>query len=221
MCIVMGADTALNSQPAASPGRCASASINIMKKFIILSLLVFIAILILGLVQKDCWHLSATAQNILIGLLTSSSVVIFFEVLTYAKSESQFAYFKNRFKRIDIFNKLEQRKDDKIYESIMDRYNEMNVKQEIKANHFGDGRFVGTAYYGEGTVEFEIFLDSINPSYGEGTYQYSSKHEGYLMPDFGKLKLIRDKVNLKRVYIYYNNIASNGLAEGYEIWETA
>lgn len=186
----------------------------------ILSLLVFIAIILLCLVQKDCWHLSDTTQNILIGLLTSSSVVVFFEVLTFVKAESRFAYFKNNFKRIDIFNKLEQRKDDKIYESILDRYNQRNVNQQIKIEHFGDGRFVGTAYYEEGTVNFEIFLDSINPSYGEGTYQYSHKHDGYLMPDFGKLKLIRDKVNLKRVYIYYNNIASNGLAEGYEIWET-
>jgi len=209
----------MNSLPS-NTQRCASALIDIMKKFIILSLLVFIAIIILCLAQTDCWHLSGTTQNILIGLLTSSSVVVLFEILTYAKTESRFAYFNDNFKRIDIFNKLEQRKDDKIYESIMDRYNIGKIATLIEVKHYGDGRFVGTANYEEGTVKFEIFLDSINPSYGEGTYQYLSKHVGYLMPDFGKLKLIRDEVNLKRVYIYYNNIASNGLAEGYEIWQT-
>ncbi|MEP7230146.1 MAG: hypothetical protein ABI691_07830 [Ginsengibacter sp.] len=190
-----------------------------MKKSIILSLIIFVAIVIFSLLQKSNWHFSSTTENIFIGLLTSASVVLFLEIAMYLRSENRYAYFKGNFIRTDIYNKLEERKNDKIYESIMPRYNSRLVSTLIKIKHSGEGRFIGIADYEEGSVEFEIFLDSINPSYGEGTYQYLHKHEGYLMPDFGTLKLIRDKVDLKRIYIYYNNIASSGLAEGYEIWE--
>ena len=190
-----------------------------MKKFIILSLLFFITSIVFCLFQKTCWDISPTTENILIGLLTSACVVLFFETITYLKAVNRYSYFKGNFIRIDIYNKLDQRKDDKIYDSIMSRYNEKNVDHLIKIKHSGDGRFIGTAYYEEGKVSFEIFLDSINPSAGEGTYQYLHKQQGNLMPDFGKLKLFRDKTDISRIYIYYNNIASNGLAEGYEIWE--
>ena len=185
-----------------------------MKRFIIFWLLTFIAFIIFCLFQKDCWSLSGTTENILIGLLTSASAVLFFETIMYLRSRNRFRYFKGAINRIDIFNKLDARKNDKIFESIMSRYNDGKVSQAIKVQNCGDGRFTGTAYYEEGKVAFEIFLDSINPSYGEGTYQYLHKNQGYLMPDFGKLKLIRDKVDSDRIYIYYNNIASNGLAEG-------
>ncbi len=90
----------------------------------------------------------------------------------------------------------------------------------IKIKHLGEGRFFGSCYYEEGKVEFEIFLDVNNPSYGVGTYQYLSKNKNdYKMPDFGKFELIRDKVDKEKILIYHKNIVPSGLAEGYEIWE--
>jgi low affinity Fe/Cu permease len=190
-----------------------------MRKFIILSLLAIIALIIFILALKTCWTINLTAESILIGLLTSTTVVLFIETITFLKNTSRYSYFNRDFKRLEIYNKLSERRNDKIYEDITPRYNEKNVNTSIKVKHCGEGRFVGTAYYEEGKVEFEIFLDQTNPSYGLGSYQYIHKTKGYEMPDFGKLELIRDKVDKEKIYIYYKNIVPSGLAEGYEVWE--
>jgi len=190
-----------------------------MRKYIIISLLTIIAIVISILALKPCLTLSPTVENILIGILTSSFVVLFIETITFLKNASRYSFLNQDYKRLEIYNKLDERINDKIYENITPRYNEKNVSPSIKIKHYGEGRFGGTAYYEEGDVEFEIFLDQTNPSFGSGTYQYLHKSTGYEMPDFGKWELIRDKVDKEKIYIYYKNIAPSGLAEGYEVWQ--
>lgn len=190
-----------------------------MRKFIIISLLAIIAIVISIISLENCINLSSAAENILIGILTSSFVVFYIETITFLKNVSRYTFLNREYKRLEIYNKLDERKDDKIYEDITPRYNQKNISPSIKITHYGEGRFSGTAYYEQGKVAFEIFLDQTNPSYGSGTYQYLHKSKGYEMPDFGKLELIRDKVDKQKIYIYYKNIAPSGLAEGYEVWE--
>ena len=178
-----------------------------------------IVIVVSILALEHCVNISSTVENILIGILTSSFVVLFTETVTCLKNKSRYSFLNRDYKRLEIYNKLDERKYDKIYEDITPRYNQENVSPSIKITHYGEGRFGGTAYYEEGKVEFEIFLDQTNPSFGSGTYQYLHKRKGFEMPDFGKWELIRDKVDKEKIYIYYKNIAPSGLAEGYEVWE--
>ena len=190
-----------------------------MKKYIIISLLSIIVIVLSILTLNFPLILTPFAENILIGILTSSFVVLFIETITFLKISSRYSFLNKDYKRLEIYNKLDEKKNDKIYENITPRYSEKNVSPLIKIKNYGEGRFGGTAYYEEGKVEFEIFLDQTNPSFGFGTYQYLHKSKGNEMPDFGKWELIRDKVDKERIYIYYKNIAPSGLAEGYEVWE--
>ena len=192
-----------------------------MRTIIIVSLLGLITVLgiLLGFPTNCSISIGETWKNIFIGALTSSFVVLFIETIALIRDSRKFWYLRGTFKRIEIYNKLAQRKDDKIYEEITQRYIDKKVNSIIKIKSRGDGQFEGTADYEEGKVKFDIVLDKVNPSYGLGTYQYISKKEKYILPDLGKYETIRDKVNQDRIFLHYNNILPSGLAEGYEIWE--
>ena len=112
-----------------------------------------IAIVISILALKSCLNLSSITENILIGILTSSFVVLFIESITFLKNVSRYSFLIRDYKRLKIYNKLDERKDDKIYEDITPRYNEKNVSPSIKIELYGEGRFGGTAYYEEGKVK--------------------------------------------------------------------
>jgi len=191
-----------------------------MRKVIVISL-IFIAIIIIALIlTKECLKYNSSIEALLISLLASILVVLIIELITYLMNVSRYSFLSKDFKRIKIFNKIDARAGDTIYEDITNRYNG-SVAPLIKIKHHGEGRFTGKANYEEGLLSFELFLDKTNPSYGTGTYQYTKKYKKYalLMPDFGKLETIRDKNDLKKVYIIYQNISPSGIAAGYEIWK--
>ncbi len=190
-----------------------------MRKTIIISLIALITIITVILALNTSSKLSDLTVNILIGIYTSSIVVLILEIITFLKNSNRYGFLNKKYKRIKIYNKLSDKKNDTIYEEITSRYHENNINSLIKIKHHGDGRFSGSAYYEEGKVKFDVFLDSTNPSFGLGTYQYIEKYKNKDMPDLGKLELVRDKVDDDKIYIYFKNIAPSGLAESYEIWE--
>ena len=191
-----------------------------MRIKVIICLLVIVIITIALILAKDCLNYCSSVENLLIGLLASSLVVLLIEAITYLMNINRYSYLSGKFERIKIFNKLDQRDGDIIYEDITKRYDETKVNKDIHIKDNGEGRFSGEANYEEGKQAFELFLDQTNPSYGKGIYHYAEKHKAYMnsMPDFGKLEIIRDKNNSRTIYIIYQNISPSGIAAGYEIW---
>jgi len=192
-----------------------------MRKTIIIILFVLIAIVIFLLVGlKYFIPCNTYLDNFLYSILASLFVVLFIEIAIWGINKSNFLYFNREYKRIEIYNKLDIRTDDKIYENITPRYIEKNINPSIKIKYKGEGLFQGTADYEIGSVKFEIFLDQTNPNHGSGIYQYTKLKDSNIQSiDFGKYELNRDIVNKRRLIIYYTNIVPSGLAEGYEIWE--
>jgi hypothetical protein len=186
-----------------------------MRRTIIVLLLLVILIIVLLLFLKPCLHYHPMAENILIGLLSSSIVVFLIETISHVRDLRQFSYLSGKFRRVTIYDK----KDKDCYEDITQRYINDHVCPIIKIKRLGEGRFQGTAHYEEGKVAIDILLDAANPVHGFGAYQYTFKKQGYPLPDFGKYELFRDKLNNDRVYVYYENIAPTKHAQGYEIWE--
>ncbi|MCX5806949.1 MAG: hypothetical protein NT010_12960 [Proteobacteria bacterium] len=192
-----------------------------MRRTIIIALLL-LAIVITVFLIKPYFLYYQPPKDFLVGLLSSSIVVLFIEAISYWRDLRRFSYLRGKFKRVEIYNKIKPdraTKDGKDYEDMTTRYVAEKVCPLIKIRHLGEGRFTGSAHYEEGKVKFDLLLDALNPAHGFGAYQYTVKKPGYPLPDFGKYELFRDKLNDDRVYVYYENIAPTKRAEGYEVWE--
>lgn len=191
-----------------------------MRRTIIITLL-FLAVAATICLVRPCLPCYQPPKDFLVGLLSSSIVVLLIEIISYSRDLLRFSYLRGKFRRVEIQNKLDAAaaKSGKDYEDITARYVAGQICPTIKIKHLGEGRFSGSAHYEEGKVKFDLLLDTLNPAHGFGTYQYTAKKPGYPLPDFGKYELFRDKLNDDRVYVYYTNIAPTKRAEGYEIWE--
>ena len=157
-------------------------------------------------------------KSILIGIASSSLVVLVIETVASVKDYFRLATLSRTYKRIKITNTLDKRHSSGIYEDMTQRYIDKGVEPKITLTYKGDGEYVGEAFYEEGKVALTICLDKTNPKKGTGTYQYLEKKPGYEMPDLGTYTIQVDNKNTDKVFIYYSNIVPNGLARGYEIW---
>lgn len=194
-----------------------------MRLTTIITLFLLVVIVTIGLL-KPCLLYYRLPDGLLIGLLSSAIVVLLIEAISYTTDLKRFSYLRGKFRRVEIQNKLDAvaaANAGRDYEDITPRYVAGQVCRSIRIKHQGEGRFTGSAHYEEGKVKFDLLLDTLNPSHGFGTYQYTAKKPGYPLPDFGKYELFRDKLNNDRIYIHHKNIAPTRRAEGYEIWEKA
>lgn len=157
-------------------------------------------------------------KSILIGIASSSLVVLVIETVASVKDYYRLANLSRSYKRVKITNTLDNRHPNGIYEDLTQRYIDKGVSSEITMVYKGEGEYEGEAFYEEGKVKFTICLDKTNPKIGVGAYQFLEKSNGYEIPDLGTYTIQVDTKNTDKIYIYFSNIIPNGLAKGYEIW---
>lgn len=156
-------------------------------------------------------------KDVLIGIISAVLLLLFIEIRDAIKDKKNYGYLAGEYKRMDIFNADPTATSDTKYSSMSLRY--ANVNPQIKFNYKGNRKYEFEADYEEGRKKAVIHLDQINPTEGNGVYQYSSKKGNHTLPDMGYFKLQVDTINPKRLYVYHNNLIPSGLAQGYEIWE--
>ena len=162
-------------------------------------------------------YYSEIFKDVLIGIISAVLLLLFIEVRDSIKDKKIYGFLAGEYKRMDIFNADLTATSDTKYSSLNLRY--ANINPQIKFNYKGNRKYEFEAEYEEGRKKAVIHLDQINPTEGNGVYQYSSKKGKYTLPDMGNFKLQVDSINPKRLYVYHNNLIPSGLAQGYEFWE--
>jgi len=157
-----------------------------------------------------------TFKDILIGILSAVLLLLFIEIRDFVKDKKTYGYLAGEYKRLDILNSDPTATSDTKYTSMNLRY--VNVDPKISFTYKGNRKYEFEAEYEEGRKKAVIHLDSINPTEGNGVYQYLSKRLGHTLPDIGYFNLQVDTLNPSMLYIYHTNLIPNGLAQGYEIW---
>ena len=177
-----------------------------------------------------CHNYNETFRNVIIGVLSSALLLLLVEVILFIRDFLKFSFLAGKYKRLEIYqineNRIRWTKDESIeingkqFEYKKDScyhrlafYDELSNRKKIKLEYLFNGKYSGTVEYDEGTTKISITLDSTNEMQGKGTYQYTNRR------DLGTYEVQIDKINTKRIYLYYKNTIPSGLAEGYEIWE--
>jgi len=165
-----------------------------------------------------CCQYSDLFKNILIGLFSAILLLLLIEIRELFRDKDKYGKIKGVYKRLEIFNVDQTKKVDKKYESLNDRYKDINPIIELV--YHGNREYSFQADYEEGTLKAVIYLDETNPKEGKGHYQYIEKHKSdYAMPDLGFYELQIDAENPKRIYLFHRNQIPSGLSEGYEVFE--
>ena len=159
---------------------------------------------------------SEILKDILIGIISAVLLLLFIEIRDYVRDKNVYGSLAGNYKRKDIFNSDPTATSDTRYTSMSLRY--ATVDPNIKFIYKGNRKYQFEAEYEEGRKKAIVHLDQINPTEGNGVYQYLSKKPGHALPDIGYFKLQVDTLDSKKLYIYHTNLIPNGLAQGYEVW---
>ncbi|TWI95857.1 hypothetical protein JN11_04132 [Mucilaginibacter frigoritolerans] len=159
--------------------------------------------------------INGNLRDILIGLFTSSLVVLVIELMNWIYEKNKLSKLTGKYSRIKITEENLSITSGDPYKDMTRAYKEKSVNVAVTLNYRGEGEYVGTAFYEKGKVKFTINLDRANPNNGKGVCQYIDSGSD---PDFGTYDIKVDSDNSK-IYVSYSNIMPTGRALGYEIWE--
>jgi hypothetical protein len=185
-------------------------------------LLILIGLVVLCILSLVCLLLltkSTILNSLFSGIFSSSFVVLIIEITQLYIDWTEYSFLRGPYERIKIENKLDERKNDRIYEDLTKKYADLGIDTAIRLNYMGENKYEGKIEYEEGSAEFYLNLDKVNPYSGVGTYQYKQKKQDYKMPDMGTFRIQFDTVSKNRLFVFHNNLVPSGIAAGYEIWQ--
>lgn len=185
-----------------------------------LTIIITSSLLLISLLVQLLLCATNLLDNVFIGIITSSFVVLMIEGVTCIHNRKKYRYLQGNYERTKIEDGQTQRtSEDRVYEDMTETYKKEKVEPEIRLNYDGGSQYSGEINYQEGKAKFVFNLDPINPLVGVGCYQYIEKKEGFKMPDMGSYKIQVDSISKGKLFVFHENLLPSGVEYGYEIWE--
>ena len=192
-----------------------------------------------------CFEFKSRTENILLGILSSSFLLLFVEIINFIIDKKKYGFLNGKYKKVLIT----QMNSNGLRSSEVPDASKKEIEEKIK--FIPDSCYHTLDYYDCGEVDYLTVL----------TYHYHGIYTGYVeyldhikgnwkennmvkiktrvtlninsankmtgsgsykyanRDDFGKYEFQVDEENTNRIIVNYRNTLPSGLAEGYEIWE--
>lgn len=206
-----------------------------------------LGVIILGpcLYPNYCFTIPPRTENILLGVLSSTILLVFIEVINQVVDRWKYGFLKKAYKKkmitqvnsgrisgSSIENRAQKESegvkyyDDSVYHELLYyKCDEVSYLTELKYHYHGI--YTGTVEYMDhpnsdwrnGKITKTKSLITLNLNLAN-KMTGSGSYKYFNRDDFGKFEFQVDEQDNRRIIVYYVNTIPSGLAEGYEIWES-
>ena len=193
-----------------------------------------------------CAHISSLTQNIIIGIFSSSVLLLLNELINYLSDKNKYGFLEGTYERtiitdvLELQPKINKKRTDELDENeikmlvnkglrpIPDSkyveligYREIGKNWRIQLNYLHNGAYEGTADYHAywadyGTKTSVKFTLTLNPS---NITTGAGNYKYVEREDYGIYSFQVNEADRNEILVTYHNTIPSGLSQGFEKWK--